>query len=184
MAEKFRCYLVDKDAEGRCTGKVTERSVDDLPPGDVLIKVHYSSLNFKDALWAQGHPGVGASSRMCRALMSPAKWCKALRRHGSRASMCICTGHDQGQNTWGGFSQFARVPASWVVALPDGITLRDSMIYGTAGLTAALCIDALRSPRRDSRARRCCRDRLDRRRRLGRRGDPRQVGLRRHGRDR
>lgn len=140
MAKNFRALIASETADGRVARDIRERSTADLPAGEVLIRVHYSSLNYKDALSATGHrgitrkyphtPGIDAAG-VVEESTSPAF------RPGDEV---VVTGYDLGMNTSGGYGQYIRVPADWVVPLPKGLTLRESMIYGTAGFTAALSV--------------------------------------------
>ena len=120
---------------------VVERSMDDLPEGEVLIRVRYSSLNYKDALSATGNRGVTRTFPH-----TPGIDAAGVVEHSSVAELAagdevIVTGYDLGMNTYGGMAQYIRVPAAWVIKRPAGLSLRESMILGTAGLTAALCVD-------------------------------------------
>ncbi len=123
--------------------RVTERSIDDLPAGDVLIRVHYSSLNYKDALSATGNRGVTRNFPH-----TPGIDAAGVVEHSGVAEFAegdevIVTGYDLGMNTCGGMAQYIRVPAAWVIKRPSGLSLREAMVLGTAGLTAALCVDKL-----------------------------------------
>ena len=138
----MRCYLVDR-ADGKLVGQVVERPLSDLPAGDVLVRVQYSSLNYKDALSAQGHPGVTRKFPHVPGIDAAGEVVESASAAYQPGDAVIATGHDLGQNTWGGFAEYIRMPAAWLVKLPTGMTSRTSMIYGTAGLTAAMCVDAL-----------------------------------------
>lgn len=123
--------------------RVIERSMEDLPAGDVLIRVSYSSLNYKDALSATGNRGVTRKFPH-----SPGIDAAGVVEHSSVSEFTlgdevIVTGYDLGMNTYGGLAQYIRVPAAWVIKRPSGLSLRESMVLGTAGLTAALCVDKL-----------------------------------------
>lgn len=123
--------------------RVIERSLADLPDGEVLIRVHYSSLNYKDALSATGNRGVTRTFPH-----TPGIDAAGVVEHSKVAEFTagdevIVTGYDLGMNTYGGMAQYIRVPAAWVIKRPVGLSLRESMILGTAGLTAALCVDKL-----------------------------------------
>jgi putative YhdH/YhfP family quinone oxidoreductase len=139
----FHCYLVEKGADGRVTGGPATRPVSDLPAGEVLIRVAYSSLNYKDGLSATGHPGVTRKFPHVPGIDASGVVEESTSPAFKTGDGVLVTGHDLGQNTWGGFSQLVRVPAAWVVPLPVGLTARDAMIYGTAGLTAALSVAAI-----------------------------------------
>ena len=131
------------DADGTFAQQVVERDVADLPAGELLIRVRYSSLNFKDALSASGQRGVSRHYPH-----TPGIDAAGVVEHSSAAEFAegdevIVTGYDLGMNTAGGFGQYIRIPAGWAIKRPQGLSLREAMILGTAGLTAALCIDKL-----------------------------------------
>lgn len=140
---RFKAIWVQETAEGRFNRTIEERSVDDLPAGDVLIKVHYSALNYKDALSATGNkgitrnfphtPGIDAAGVVVSSNVS--KW--------KEGDQVIVTGYDLGMNTCGGFGELIRVPAQWIVPLPSTLSLEQAMILGTAGFTAASAIHKL-----------------------------------------
>ncbi len=141
--DRFRCYLVTKDESGQAQAAVTHKAIDELPAGDVLIRVAYSSLNYKDALSATGNPGVTRKFPHIPGIDAAGAVVDSRSADFRPGDEVLVTGYDLGQNTWGGFSQYVRVPAGWVVPLPAGLSLRDSMIYGTAGFTAAQSVDAI-----------------------------------------
>lgn len=141
--EFFKGFFVDKSNDGVFEGKVLEKLVSDLPAGEVLIRVVYSCLNYKDALSATGHPGVTRRFPHIPGIDAAGIVVFSSVPEFIVNQKVIVTGFDLGMNTWGGFAEFIRVPSAWVVALPDNLSLRESMIFGTAGLTASLCVDAL-----------------------------------------
>ena len=143
LPETFRCYLVEKHADGRIAASMARRRLDELPPGDVLIRVAYSSLNYKDALAAAGHPGVNKVFPHVPGVDAAGVVVQSGVYELVPGDQVIVTGFDMGSNRWGGLGQYVRVPQDWVVPLPPGLTLRESMILGTAGFTAGLCVDAL-----------------------------------------
>jgi acrylyl-CoA reductase (NADPH) len=144
-ANSFRAMVVRRTAGGSFVRNVTERTLDELPQGDVLIRVRYSSLNYKDALSASGNRGV--TRRYPHTPGIDAAGVVELSRSPSfsRGDEVLATGRDLGVNTPGGFGQYIRVPAQWVLPLPGTLTLREAMMYGTAGFTAGLCVDAIRA---------------------------------------
>lgn len=144
-ARKFSCFLVTKQADGTFHGATVERTVDDLPPGDVLIEVEYSSINYKDALSATGHPGVTRKFPHVPGIDAVGTVVESSSNAWKPGDSVIVTGRDLGQNTWGGMAGLVRVPESWPVRRPSGLTPRRAMAYGTAGLTAAQCIEALQA---------------------------------------
>lgn len=135
--------LVVSEQSGNYVCSVTERHIDDLPAGDVLIRVHYSSLNYKDAMSASGNKGVSRNFPHTPGIDAAGVVEASSVAELSIGDEVIITGYDLGMNTAGGFGQYIRVPAAWVLKRPQGLSLRESMILGTAGLTAALCVDKL-----------------------------------------
>ncbi|CEA06455.1 alcohol dehydrogenase [Pseudomonas saudimassiliensis] len=139
---EFKALLVSEE-QGDYVRRVVTRQLAELPVGEVLIRVHWSSLNYKDAMSASGNKGVTRSYPH-----TPGIDAAGVVESSSVAELAvgdevIVTGYDLGMNTPGGFGQYIRVPAAWVLKRPAGLTLRESMVLGTAGLTAALCIDKL-----------------------------------------
>lgn len=139
---EFKALLVS-ETDGQYQAAVTTRKIDDLPPGEVLIRVKYSSLNYKDALSASGNKGVTRTFPHTPGIDAAGVVEASSVTDFSVGDEVIVTGYDLGMNTSGGFGQYIRVPAEWVLRRPQGLSLRDSMVLGTAGLTAALCIDKL-----------------------------------------
>ena len=138
----FKAFLVDKAGDG-FSRSLVERELDDLPAGDVLIDVHYSSLNYKDALSATGNPGVTRNFPHTPGVDAAGIVLECATADFDPGDAVIVIGFDLGMNTPGGYGQRIRVPAGWVVALPAGLTLHQSMLLGTAGFTAALCVHKL-----------------------------------------
>lgn len=124
--------------------QVTQRSLSDLPDNDVLIRVHYSSLNYKDALSASGNRGVTRRFPHTPGIDAAGVVVESRQPAFKAGDPVIVIGYDLGMQTSGGFGEYIRVPAEWIVRLPEGWSLRESMIYGTAGFTAAQSIAALR----------------------------------------
>ena len=120
--------------------KVVEREVSSLPEGDVLIQVHYSSLNYKDALSATGNKGVTRTYPHTPGIDAAGVVVSSEDATIKAGDQVIVAGYDLGMNTSGGFGEYIRVPSSWVVPLPEGMSLKESMMYGTAGFTAALSV--------------------------------------------
>ena len=144
MDKTFKALLVEED-NGTYTNKVVERSIDDLPDGDLLIKVSYSSLNYKDALSASGNPGVTRNFPHTPGIDAVGEVSQSSSSNFKEGDKVIVTGYDLGMNTAGGFSEFIRIPSSWAIQLPNNLSELDSMCLGTAGLTAGLSIYALDS---------------------------------------
>ena len=137
---QFNAYYITEEDDGSFSRNIVKRRVNDLPKNSTLIKVHYSSLNYKDALSSTGHkgitrnfpfqPGVDASGEIV--------YCESGKY--VPGEQVICTGYDLGMNTDGGFGEYIKVPENWIVPLPENLNLQEAMIFGTAGFTAALGI--------------------------------------------
>ncbi len=138
----FKALLVEKTDAG-FSRSLVEREESDLPEGDVLIDVRYSSLNYKDGLSATGNPGVTRNFPHTPGIDAAGVVLESSDASFKAGDEVITIGFDLGMNTPGGFGERIRVPAGWVVARPDGLDLEQSMILGTAGFTAALCIHKL-----------------------------------------
>ncbi len=142
MPESFKAYRVDVN-NGQVSRSVEILSEDSLPPGDVTVEVHYSSLNYKDALSASGNKGVTQTYPHTPGIDAAGVVQGSQDARFKPGDEVIVTSYDLGMNTPGGFGQLIRVPADWVVPLPQGLTLREAMVLGTAGFTAALGVEAL-----------------------------------------
>lgn len=140
---KFRAWWVEEQPGGAFTRRIIERDSGDLPPGEVLVDVRWSSLNFKDALSASGNKGVTRRFPHTPGIDAAGTVAESAVPEFAPGDSVIVTGYDLGMNTAGGFGARVRVPAGWVVPLPPGLSLRESMQYGTAGLTAALGVTRL-----------------------------------------
>lgn len=119
---------------------IIEKDISALPEGDVLIKVHYSSLNYKDALSATGNKGVTRNYPHTPGIDAAGIVEISTSNSFKAGDEVIVTGYDLGMNTSGGFGEYIRVPADWVVPCPKSLSLKESMCYGTAGFTAALSV--------------------------------------------
>lgn len=135
--------VVSEREGGAFTREITERTIDALPDGEVLIRVNYSSLNYKDALSATGNKGVTKSYPHTPGIDAAGVVEESSASTVREGDAVIVTGYDLGMNTAGGFAGYIRVPADWVVPLPEQLSLKESMILGTAGFTAGLCVHAL-----------------------------------------
>ncbi len=139
----FRAFLVEKNEEGTFTRSVVDRELDDLPAGELLIDVKFSSLNYKDALSATGNPGVTRSYPHTPGIDAAGTILESTVANFTAGDEVVVIGFDLGMNTSGGFGERVRVPAAWAVPLPQGLSLEEAMILGTAGFTAALSIHKL-----------------------------------------
>lgn len=143
LPELFRCYLIEKTPDGAISSSRTERKTVDLPPGDVTVRVQWSSLNYKDALAATGNPGITRQFPHVPGIDAAGVVAESDSPQFPVGTEVIATGHELGVERWGGWAEFVRVPAAWLIKLPTGLTLEEAMTIGTAGFTAAQCVQAL-----------------------------------------
>ncbi len=136
----FKALWVTETPAKTFPREIIERQINDLPAGDVLIKVCYSSLNYKDALSATGNKGVTKKYPHTPGIDAAGVVVTSTHPKFQPGEEVIVTGYDLGMNTAGAFAEYIRVPATWVVKLPNNLTLKETMIYGTAGFTAAQCV--------------------------------------------
>jgi len=143
MSETFKALRVTENKDGTYSKTIEQRSLVDLPAGDVLIRVEYSALNFKDALSAHGNKGVTRCFPHTPGIDAAGVVVSDTTETFLSGERVIVTGYDLGMNTDGGLAEYIRVPLQWCVPCPEGLTTQEAMIYGTAGLTAALCISKI-----------------------------------------
>lgn len=136
----FKALVVDKSGDEEVSVNVKELQQDDLPAGDVLIKVHYSSVNFKDGLAATKNGNIVSSYPMVPGIDLAGVVESSDSSSFSKGDKVIVTSYDLGVDHFGGYSEYARVPSEWVVPLPQGLSLKEAMIFGTAGFTAGLSV--------------------------------------------
>jgi acrylyl-CoA reductase (NADPH) len=147
VPELFRCLLVDKSTttavSSTTIGKIISLPSEQLPAGDVTIRSAYSSLNYKDALAYQGHRGIVKQLPHVPGIDVAGVVVESSDERFNLGDPVIVTGYELGQSRWGGWAELVRVPADWIVPLPSGLSLREAMIIGTAGFTAAQSVLAL-----------------------------------------
>lgn len=139
----FKALVVEETSDGNFNKSIQERSISDLPDNDLLIEVHYSSLNYKDAMSASGNkritknyphtPGIDAAGIVVSDKSGTFK----------EGQEVVVFGYDLGMDTPGGLGQMISIPADWAISCPEALTLKEAMIYGTGGLTAALSVQKL-----------------------------------------
>ncbi|MCP4757759.1 MAG: YhdH/YhfP family quinone oxidoreductase [Proteobacteria bacterium] len=139
----FKAMVVTETADKTFTREIATKSIDELPEGNVVVKVCYSSLNYKDALSATGNKGVTRNYPHTPGIDTAGIVEDSLSDTFKPGDEVIVTSYDLGMNTSGGFQEFVRVPADWIVKRPANLTLKEAMIYGTAGFTAGLSVNAL-----------------------------------------
>ena len=139
----FNALQARETATGEFEQVIVQREIAELPAGELLVRVKYSSLNYKDALSASGNRGVTKSFPHTPGIDAAGIVEASSVAEFALGDEVIITGYDLGMNTAGGFGQYIRIPASWALKRPKGLSLREAMVLGTAGLTAALCVDKL-----------------------------------------
>jgi acrylyl-CoA reductase (NADPH) len=137
---QFKAMVVTESQDNKFSREIMNREISNLPEGDVLINVKYSSLNYKDALSASGNKGVTRKYPHTPGIDAAGVVVESTNESFQIGDQVIVTGYDLGMNTSGGYSEYIKVPASWIVKLPVNLSLKESMIYGTAGFTAALSV--------------------------------------------
>lgn len=138
---EFSAFRVSNEPQFSAEVKTIDEN--QLPTGDVLVKVAYSDINYKDALAATEKGGVIRNYPMTPGIDLSGEIVESNDRHHPIGQEILVTGYGLGVTAPGGFSEYQRVPSEWLVKLPTGLTKKDAMIYGTAGFTAALCVEAL-----------------------------------------
>jgi putative YhdH/YhfP family quinone oxidoreductase len=144
MLKSFKALLVDESADGVFERHVTKRTLDDLPEGDLLVRVHYSSLNYKDALSASGNRAITSRYPHTPGIDVAGVVEDSDSDQFRPGDEVIVNHKNLGTVLPGGYGQYVRVHSSWAVRCPDALTLRESMIYGVAGFTAAYSVLKLR----------------------------------------
>ena len=139
---KYKAYLVEEN-NGEFVGSVKELDVPDLEEGRLLIKVKYSSLNYKDALAATGAKGVVRSYPFVPGVDVAGEVIKSSSNDFIPGDEVIATGYKIGMAEFGGFGEIVHLPSEWVVKLPENLSLFNAMCHGTAGITAAECVNKI-----------------------------------------
>ena len=143
MDKTFNAIIVEEKKNGEFFQSIKERNISHLPKGDLLVKVKYSSLNYKDSLSFSGNKGVTKLYPHTPGIDAMGIVENSKTKDFNKGDKVIITGYDLGMNTPGGFGEYISVPKEWVTLLPDKLGDSESMILGTAGLTAGLCINSI-----------------------------------------
>ncbi|WP_025645356.1 MULTISPECIES: oxidoreductase [unclassified Psychrobacter] len=139
----FKALVVEETSEGTFAKNIQERHVSDLPDNDLLIEVHYSSLNYKDAMSASGNKSITKNYPHTPGIDAAGVVVSDKSGTFSEGQEVVVFGYDLGMNTAGGLGQMIAIPADWALPCPEALSLKEAMIYGTGGLTAALSIQKL-----------------------------------------
>lgn len=141
--EQFKALWTKEQEDGSFETSLQELSIEVLGPHEVLVQVLYSSLNYKDALSANGHRGITQHFPHIPGIDAAGIILHDASGQFQAGEQVIITGFDLGMNTHGGLGELIRVPASWIVPLPTNLSLKRAMQIGTAGLTAGMAVLAL-----------------------------------------
>lgn len=138
----FKALVVNKD-DNAFTVDIQQLNLDDLPEGEVLIEVAYSSVNYKDGLAAIPDGKIVSTYPFVPGIDLAGTVVSSEDDRFKEGDQVIATSYEIGVTHYGGFSEYARIPADWIVPLPEGLTLKEAMTFGTAGFTAALSVQYL-----------------------------------------
>jgi putative YhdH/YhfP family quinone oxidoreductase len=141
--QSFRALVTEISPEGQASTALQTLPLTFLPESDVLIKVVYSSLNYKDALSGSGHKGITRNFPHIPGIDAAGVVVSDHSGKFQKGTRVLVTGFDMGMNSHGGLSEYIRVPANWVIEIPENLPSRIAMQWGTAGLTAAMAVDTL-----------------------------------------
>lgn len=139
-AINYKAFIVRENEDGSFSRRIEEKSTTELPNHEVLIKVSYAALNYKDALSSSGHKGITRQFPHTPGVDACGIVVSCTDDSFKNGDHVIVTSYDFGMNTSGGFQEFIRVPSKWPLKLPEGMTLEESMVLGTGGFTAALSL--------------------------------------------
>lgn len=135
----FRAFRTE-EIDGSFKSSIQNLNFETLQENEILVKVSYSSLNYKDALSASGNKGVTRNFPHTAGIDAVGEVLESKSSRFQKEEKVIVTSYDLGMNSDGGFAEYVKVPADWALKIPNGLTEKESMIYGTAGLTAGMSI--------------------------------------------
>lgn len=138
-ATTYKAFVVE-EINGNFVSKIQQQAIGALPQNELLVRVYYSSVNYKDALSATGNKGVTKQYPHTPGIDAAGEIVSSSHPDFTAGDKVIVTGYDLGMNTAGGWGEYISVPAEWAVKLPEGLSLKESMIIGTAGFTAGISI--------------------------------------------
>jgi putative YhdH/YhfP family quinone oxidoreductase len=146
---QYKALLITETPNGKFERSIVTKNIDDLPAGDLLIRVHYAGLNYKDGLSATGHKGITKKFPHTPGIEAAGIVEKSASKTFKEGDEVFITGYDLGMNTAGAFAEYIRVPSSWVMHKPADLSCRDCMTIGTAGFTAAYALHKMESMGQD-----------------------------------
>ncbi|AXX88591.1 oxidoreductase [Arcobacter suis] len=139
----MKAFVVEKVGEKEFISSIQDIPTPKCEENEIVIKVSYSSLNYKDALSSVGNPGVSRNFPHVTGIDVAGTVFESTSPIFKVGERVLVTGYDMGMNSDGGHAQFVKIPASWVARIPDSISDKEIMTFGTAGLTAALSVNEL-----------------------------------------
>jgi putative YhdH/YhfP family quinone oxidoreductase len=142
--QTFRAFMADRTGD-EISLTIRKLSIEDLPKGDVTVEVEYSDVNYKDGLVCSSKGRVAKSYPLIPGIDLAGRVVESNSPELKKGDSVLVTGYELGVSRHGGFAEYSRVPRNWVVPIPSGLDAKKSMIFGTAGFTAALCIHALQA---------------------------------------
>ena len=138
--EKFKAFLLTETPEKKIRAEFVERSLEELDPGDVVVRVAYSDINYKDALAATGKGKILRRASCIGGIDFSGTVVSSGDGRFAKGDAVLGVGFDIGVSHHGGYAQYARVPAAWLTKLPQGMSLWEAMAFGTAGYTAGIAV--------------------------------------------
>jgi len=138
--ERFKAYKLTETPEKKIRAEFVDMALDDLDPGDVVVRVAYSDVNYKDALAATGKGRILRRPSCVGGIDLSGTVVSSQSPRFAKGDAVMGIGFDLGVSHHGGYAQYARVPAGWLTKLPQGLSLWEAMAYGTAGYTAGIAI--------------------------------------------
>ncbi|MAC96787.1 MAG: oxidoreductase [Flavobacteriales bacterium] len=138
--QEYKAFVVRENADGKFSRGIETKKISDLPQNEVLIKVKFAALNYKDALSASGHKGITREYPHVPGVDAVGVVVSCKTDDFKEGDEVIVTSYDFGMNTSGGFQEYINVPAAWPVKKPKKLSMEESMVLGTGGFTAALSL--------------------------------------------
>jgi acrylyl-CoA reductase (NADPH) len=138
--ERFKAYKLTETPEKKIRAEFVDMSLDELDPGDVVVRVAYSDVNYKDALAATGKGRILRRPSCVGGIDFSGTVVSSTNPKFSKGDAVLGIGYDLGVSHHGGYAQYARAPGSWLIKLPQGMSLWEAMAFGTAGFTAGIGI--------------------------------------------
>lgn len=143
MSDSFTAMVIEAGGDGKPKAAFKSLGLDDLPDHDVLVEVAYSTLNYKDGLAISGRAKIARRMPMVGGIDLSGTVVRSRSPDWQPGDKVIVNGWGLSETEWGGYSRFQRLKPEWLIRLPESFTLQQAMAIGTAGYTAALCVDAL-----------------------------------------